>query len=283
LYKYINVYNEMASSCSSEDESTSKRSVIDVNDCRNDCTSDYTIDWMNNCMSDCGSNNLNDCTSNNVNNCVSDDEHRVNDGTNCVYDDDTSDLSSCTMDRSVIEVDEFIIEDDHIYDNVLRYVFEDANVSMLDMIMKSMTPNEIFIKTGIYMFSKPISYGHTISINNISCFMYLLKHGLDINEQNTKGDTPLHLALKIPNNPAVRFIIKKGGNLNIKNHNGNTPLHLYFQSDESVNRRLMKLVLESDYDFNNKNTNGDTPLHLYFSSHSDINIQLIESILKKKL
>ena len=241
----------------SEDECTSNKLVIDTNE----CTSDRTIDGMiNDCGNDCG----NDCTNDDSSN----------------YSNDRS--YDNTSDRSVIDVDDYVIDKEHVYDRVLKYVFKDANISMLAMILNSMTPEEIFIKTGIYMFCESVSpYKRNIPLTNISCFMYLLKRGLYINEPNNKGDTPLHLALKVSNTPAGRFIIKKGGNINAKNDNGNTPLHLYVQDNGAMNRRLMRLILESDYDFNSQNENGDTPLHLYFSSRRYIDVRLVDSILER--
>jgi ankyrin repeat protein len=252
----------MASNCSSEDECTSNILAINGNDCTTDCMSNLIglSDWSDDIISN--------------NNCMSGEINYINDEINCSNDSLDNHSDTRISDRSVIEVDDYIIDNEHIYDNILKYVFKKNNISALDMILQSITPKEIFTKTGSDMF-RSTNYVY----DDISCFIYLLKHGLFINERNTEGNTPLHLALLTCNAPAGRFIIKKGGDINSKNQNGDTPVYLYFLTMDEDNRRLMRLIFERDYDFNNKNADGDTPLHVYLRHR--LNIQLIESILER--
>lgn len=119
------------------------------------------------------------------------------------------------------------------------------------------------MKTGIYIFCDRGRYN---PIYKISCFNYLLDHGLNINEVDDNGNTPLHLDLSVSNTPVARFIIKRGGNVNAINSNQDTLVHLYFKNAQSLNDKFIQVLLKSDYDFNNKNNKCNNCLHLYFYS-----------------
>jgi len=52
----------------------------------------------------------------------------------------------------------------------------------------------------------------------------LLKRGININEQNKKGDTALHMAHYFGNKDLIEFYIKQGADVSIRNHLGQTYL-----------------------------------------------------------
>ena len=59
---------------------------------------------------------------------------------------------------------------------------------------------------------------------NIKIAQLLLKRGININEQNKKGDTALHMAHYFGNRDLIEFYIKQGADVSIRNHLGQTYL-----------------------------------------------------------
>jgi len=60
----------------------------------------------------------------------------------------------------------------------------------------------------------------------IQVFQALLKHGFDINQQDEKGNTILHNAVKLKDEEVVKFLLKAGADRNIKNNQGKIPIEL---------------------------------------------------------
>jgi len=110
----------------------------------------------------------------------------------------------------------------------------------------------------------------------------LIENGANINAQ-TKFDkvTPLHLAVKYGNSPAlVETLLAKGARLNVKDNHGWTPLH----SAASNNKyKVLLLLIRNGADVNIENKNGCTPLHfgasnfkitrLLIENGADVNVQ----------
>jgi len=59
----------------------------------------------------------------------------------------------------------------------------------------------------------------------------ILPWGLDINEADEEGVTPLHLAARGGDPVALKMLINAGASLDVPNHAGNTPLHSIFFSE----------------------------------------------------
>ncbi|KAI4470247.1 calcium-independent phospholipase a2 [Holotrichia oblita] len=65
------------------------------------------------------------------------------------------------------------------------------------------------------------------------CIIALLSRGADPNIQDSRGNTPLHLAVQIPDNIHVlQSLIVFGADLNILNHNGESPRHLLRKKED---------------------------------------------------
>lgn len=58
--------------------------------------------------------------------------------------------------------------------------------------------------------------------NSNKCIEYFIEQGLDINETDMGGNTPLHTALFRNNIECVKFLIDNGANTEIKNNRGYT-------------------------------------------------------------
>jgi ankyrin repeat protein len=54
---------------------------------------------------------------------------------------------------------------------------------------------------------------------------FLLNEGIDVNEGNVVGETPLHLAISKNNKPYIRLLLENGADLNQPNAKGETPLY----------------------------------------------------------
>lgn len=63
------------------------------------------------------------------------------------------------------------------------------------------------------------------NFNAIKSVKFLISVGCNINIQNKKGSTPLHLACYKYNYKMIKILIKNGANTTIKNNDGFTPLY----------------------------------------------------------
>jgi len=85
----------------------------------------------------------------------------------------------------------------------------------------------------------------------------LLAYGADPNMQDKYGDTPLHKVLSVKIGEDVAFMIDYA-NVNIKNSRGQTPLHLAVET--GLPSAVEKLLLRGA-DVNARDNEGNTPLH----------------------
>jgi ankyrin repeat protein len=92
----------------------------------------------------------------------------------------------------------------------------------------------------------------------------LLKYGADPNAQNNEGVTPLQTAM-YSNTENVSLLLKAGADPNIPNNDGETPLHEVFHLG------MIALLLEAGADPNTQDKHGRTPLHrLMLSTNKDL-------------
>ena len=68
---------------------------------------------------------------------------------------------------------------------------------------------------------------HQAALSGIGELIPLLFSAENINQQNYKGNTPLHFAVE--NAAIVNFLLSQGANLDIRNVEGKTPIHLAVQ------------------------------------------------------
>ncbi|KKT23374.1 MAG: hypothetical protein UW09_C0004G0119 [candidate division TM6 bacterium GW2011_GWF2_43_87] len=70
----------------------------------------------------------------------------------------------------------------------------------------------------------------------VSVIKYLIEQGLNIDQANTAGETPLHLAAQNGNEAVVRCLVEAGASISLKNVNNKTP------RDEAVENKQSLVV-----------------------------------------
>ena len=88
---------------------------------------------------------------------------------------------------------------------------------------------------------------------------YLISKDFSIDNQNKKGDTPIHLAIR-KNKKGVFDILVKKSDLNVKNALGETPLHIATCDHDGL-EYVKAITADSNFEsINVRDTYGDTPL-----------------------
>ena len=96
----------------------------------------------------------------------------------------------------------------------------------------------------------------------------LLKAGADINAQDSLGSTPLLYSLySFGNSDYSRLLIEYKADVNIARNNGTTPLH---EAAGQTNTDILKLLLEKGADPNAVNDRGETPFMLAVRNAQDV-------------
>jgi ankyrin repeat protein len=90
-----------------------------------------------------------------------------------------------------------------------------------------------------------------------------LREGADVNAKNTKGATPLHIAVAMHFEDTARMLIEKGANANVKDERGITPLNIAaYNGDNGIASALLKAGARPD----EPDDNGTTPLFMAVGS-----------------
>eukprot|EP01026_Neomeris_dumetosa_P065773 TRINITY_DN6324_c0_g1_i2.p1 TRINITY_DN6324_c0_g1~~TRINITY_DN6324_c0_g1_i2.p1 ORF type:complete len:646 (+),score=110.02 TRINITY_DN6324_c0_g1_i2:65-2002(+) len=132
-----------------------------------------------------------------------------------------------------------------------------------------------------------------IEANCNHCFEKGLNQGIDINSQDAKGETPLHVAATMGNQAVmqellnqdtiqvnvadkkgltpvhslskyghdelIELLVDKNAEINSQDNMGNTPLHIAVQQQEE---KVVQKLLQLGADVNIQNKEGDNPIHL---------------------
>ncbi|MDU8929849.1 ankyrin repeat domain-containing protein [Alisedimentitalea sp. MJ-SS2] len=89
----------------------------------------------------------------------------------------------------------------------------------------------------------------------------LIAHlGLDVNDRNSQGFAPIHLAALRGGYPQIYTLAKIGADVNLPLENGETPLHLV-AGQNYLNYNTVPALLEYRADPNVRDNGGQTPLH----------------------
>jgi len=94
---------------------------------------------------------------------------------------------------------------------------------------------------------------------NIAMLKSLLTDNLDVDMQDEKQNTALHLATKFKQYDTMRFLITHGASLNIQNNELSTPLHLCEKDIDAI-----RILLEAGADPNLLNKDYNYPYYYAF-------------------
>jgi ankyrin repeat protein len=97
------------------------------------------------------------------------------------------------------------------------------------------------------------------SLANEEMISMLKSKGISINEPDSYGNSPLHVAILEGKKEYATSLINQGADLNLRNNLDLAPLHIaaYINDDEALNKLLNKGA-----EFNLKGNSGYTPLHI---------------------
>lgn len=173
--------------------------------------------------------------------------------------------------RSDPENDQDVKWDD---ERLLVWIFKSSNIPLLKMAIEHVTPQKIYQTIGKYCLVDETDEEER-PIEDIRCFKYLIKRGLDINTP-IFGVTPLHFACE-SNSPAIFYILRNGGDPKIGDSRGYTPLHCYmFQ--ENINMKFVEEVLKKGFDANCASNKGETCIHMYATSYLNCTGEFFEML-----
>ncbi|UYV74274.1 hypothetical protein LAZ67_11002775 [Cordylochernes scorpioides] len=87
--------------------------------------------------------------------------------------------------------------------------------------------------------------------------VFLIKLGVDINQKNSYGDTPLANTLNNGGDEITKVLIMAGAIIDSRNKVADTPLH---EAASQLNETIVHTLIEAGADVNLRNGNGETPL-----------------------
>ncbi|XP_014215071.1 ankyrin repeat domain-containing protein 7-like [Copidosoma floridanum] len=121
------------------------------------------------------------------------------------------------------------------------------------------------------MFSR-----HIIRNESTVVMERLIKDGYDINAQDSRGNTPLSIAVACNNADVVRFLLDKKVDINVLNHNGDTPLWIALK--KSVSEAIIEMLIDSGVHVNIADRRGDMPLtYVVQRNNTPVAIMLIDA------
>lgn len=117
----------------------------------------------------------------------------------------------------------------------------------------------------------------------LSCIVWRIKvvwkqKKIDLNVENRRGETPLHLAASGGNLEVIKYVVEtKKFNFNVKTYQNsgyNTPLN--YAAQEGHLKVVKYFINDKKADINVKNSNNETPLHL--AAFND-NLQIVKYLI----
>ncbi len=108
------------------------------------------------------------------------------------------------------------------------------------------------------MCTTQFNHNRTDAYTNVPIALSLIENGANVNAVSNNGTTPLHLAVRGPED-SVKALIKAGANPNAQDNNGNTPLIL---ASKWESEKKVRMLLRAGADFNMKNNAGESAAEL---------------------
>ncbi|EAX86796.1 hypothetical protein TVAG_147380 [Trichomonas vaginalis G3] len=111
-----------------------------------------------------------------------------------------------------------------------------------------------------------ISIHKAASKNNIEIVKLLINNGVNVNEMNENGETPLHSAISANCFEVAEFLIKNGADVNKVNNSGNSPLQI-----AKGNAKMVDLLIRNGAKEEKVVTNYEECNSLVYQSTFDFN------------
>ncbi|KAH8814849.1 ankyrin repeat-containing domain protein [Xylogone sp. PMI_703] len=148
-------------------------------------------------------------------------------------------------------------------------------------------PSHPSITTVRYQQHSPDHLHLAITNGTLQEVRNILATGVDVNSQDTEGNTPLHTALRAGRLRMVAPLIQHSANVNLQDKNWNTPLHVLLDPAIVRGQDLMPtllLLLSSGAEINIRNIHGQCVLlHAISRLNSPVaveDVQIVEALLK---
>jgi len=118
---------------------------------------------------------------------------------------------------------------------------------------------------------------HLMILNNkIESAKWLVKKGIDINYQDSKGNSPLMLASKDGFLSAIDLLLEKKADVNLENYSGYSAIDFAAYNGHFAAYKKLKPLVK---DLNKKNKKNESILHFAVKSH---NLEIIDDLLEEK-
>jgi len=118
---------------------------------------------------------------------------------------------------------------------------------------------------------------YSINQKNYVITMYLINRGVNINQLNTFGIAPIHLASYVADHIATVSLIEAGGDVNLRDGNGNTAL-MYVALSGDVNLAKRLIDFGAELDIKNKHN-----LDVMDFAYNSGNLNMVNYLVKKGL
>ena len=146
--------------------------------------------------------------------------------------------------------------------NLVRIIQEDDLDAFKELFMNNGQADYKLLTTKLltgYPGNCPLH--EAISYNSQKITLFIVKHATNndiLNDQNTDGNTPLHLCNLLGEHVLSHMLIKYGADTSLKNAIGDTPLH---SATRSGDLDVVVVLLNVGADVNATNKMKETPLH----------------------
>jgi len=108
----------------------------------------------------------------------------------------------------------------------------------------------------------------------------LISKSVDINAQNTNGETPIHFCCMSNNIHTAAFLLERGADCNIQTELGETPLH-YAVRTGCI--KLVRILMENGADPTIKSAEGSTPVDVAEQYGSTDILDCLQSIIEEEI
>ena len=113
-----------------------------------------------------------------------------------------------------------------------------------------------------------MSLFNAIRNRNVNATRKLLNNGVNVNQENKEGNTPLYRASEMGHTEAVKLLLSKGADVNKAKKDGDTPLTI---ASYEGHTEIVKLLLAKGADINKVDKDGETALYVASEgNHFDI-------------